>query len=103
MKKILFNSMVMIVFSKTLTGCFYGSCSDWNCTKPNSRWLTAVTKCQSKNYGIVFQVLGDKLFYKSIPQVQDSEIGQHISHQCNLNDGQYDIHKDKQYGHLFLK
>ncbi len=51
----------------------------------------------------MLQVLGEDLGYKSLIEVQDSKIGQHISSQCIYHSGKYDIHKDKQYGHLFVQ
>lgn len=103
MKKVLSKLTLMVFGSTLLTGCFYGSCGDWNCNGPNPRWKKAVDNCGYNNRTIVFQELSNKLGYKSRIEVQDSEIGQHISTQCIRNAGKYDIRKDKQYGHLFVK
>ena len=104
MKKILSNLILISFCSTMLTACpFWGSCADWNCSKLNPRWVKAVDTCETKNLTIVLQVLGEDLGYKSLIEVQDSKIGQHAAYQCTHNDGKYDIRKDKQYGHLFVK
>lgn len=100
------SNMVLILFCSTiLTGCF-GSCGDWNCSG-NPRWNEKVNDCYSRNLEVVKQQLGYKKYGGDIvrfhSEVQDSEIGQHISTQCIYHSGKYDIHKDKQYGHLFAK
>ena len=51
----------------------------------------------------MLSAIGSKFNYQSTSQVQDSDIGQHISGQCTYYDGRYDVRKDKQYGHLFAK
>ena len=99
MNKILSNGLLLSLLS-ILTGCF-GHCADWNCSKLNPRWVKAVDDCGYNNRTIVFQELGDKFGYHSRIEVQDSEIGQHISTQCIRNDGRYNVKKDKKYGHLF--
>ena len=99
MKKILSNSLLLLFCLTMLTGCFFGSCADWNCSKPTKRWEKAVDDCKNKN----FEIVEETLKYKSRIEVQDSEIGQHISTRCIINDGRYDVRKDKQYGHLFTK
>lgn len=95
----------MLFCSTILTGCF-GSCGDWNCSG-NPRWHKKVDDCYSKNLEVVKQQLGYKKYGGDIvrfhSEVQDSEIGQHISTQCIRNDGRYNIEKDKKYGHLFAK
>ena len=102
MKKNHFNIALLFVSTMMLTGCF-GHCADFNCTRLDPRWEKAVDTCETKNLTIVLQVLGEDLGYKSLIEVQDSKIGQHISSQCIYHSGKYDIHKDKQYGHLFAK
>ena len=102
MKKNHFNIALLFVSSMMLTGCF-GHCADFNCTKLNPRWEKAVDTCETKNLTFVLHELGNQLGYKSITEVSFSEIGQHISSQCIYHSGKYDIHKDKQYGHLFVK
>ncbi|HEZ7550407.1 TPA: hypothetical protein WJK54_001745 [Neisseria meningitidis] len=97
-----FNIALLFVSTMMLTGCF-GHCADFNCTRLDSRWVKAVDTCETKNLTIVLQVLGEDLGYKSLIEVQDSKIGQHISSQCIYHSGKYDIHKDKQYEHLFAK
>ncbi|WP_203414993.1 hypothetical protein [Histophilus somni] len=109
MKQILFKYFMLITCVLGLSGCGYllslgqlmldGRCADWNCSKPTPRWRKAVDDCYSRNFGVVKQQLG----YKDHGEVQDSDIGQHISYQCVRHDGRYDIRKDKQYGHLFVK
>ena len=96
------NIALLFVSTMMLTGCF-GHCADFNCTRLDPRWVKAVDTCTTKNRTIVLQVLGEDLGYKSLIEVQDSKIGQHISSQCIYHSGKYDIHKDKQYGHLFAK
>ncbi|WP_075321850.1 hypothetical protein [Histophilus somni] len=104
MKKILSNLMLISFCSTMLTACpSWVRCADWNCSKLNPRWVKAVDTCETKNLTIVLQVLGEDLGYKSLIEVQDSKIGQHISTQCIRNDGRYNIEKDKKYGHLFAK
>ncbi len=102
MKKNHFNIALLFVSTMMLTGCF-GHCADFNCTRLDPRWVKAVDTCETKNLTIVLQVLGEDLGYKSLIEVQDSKIGQHISSQCIYHSGKYDIHKDKQYGHLFVQ
>ncbi|WP_127281843.1 hypothetical protein [Neisseria meningitidis] len=97
-----FNIALLFVSTMMLTGCF-GHCADFNCTRLDPRWVKAVDTCETKNLTIVLQVLGEDLGYKSLIEVQDSKIGQHISSQCIYHSGKYDIHKDKQYGHLFVQ
>ena len=97
MKKILSNVMLLLFCSTILTGCF-GSCGDWNCSG-NPRWYKKADECDKRNFEIVKQTVG----YKDYGEVQDSEIGQHISVQCFRNAGRFDIKKDKKYGHLFAK
>ena len=97
-----FNIALLFVSTMMLTGCF-GHCADFNCTRLDPRWVKAVDTCTTKNRTIVLQVLWEDLGYKSLIEVQDSKIGQHISSQCIYHSGKYDIHKDKQYGHLFAK
>lgn len=97
-----FNIALLFVSTMMLTGCF-GHCADFNCTRLDPRWVKAVDTCETKNLTIVLQVLGEDLGYKSLIEVQDSKIGQHISSQCIYYSGKYDIHKDKQYGHLFVQ
>ena len=104
MKKTLSNLMLISFCLTMLTACpFWGSCTDWNCSELNPRWVKAVDTCETKNLTIVLQVLGEDLGYKSLIEVQDSKIGQHAAYQCTHNAGKYDIRKDKQYGHLFAK
>ena len=102
MKKNHFNIALLFVSTMMLTGCF-GHCADFNCTRLDPRWVKTVDTCETKNLTIVLQVLGEDLGYKSLIEVQDSKIGQHISSQCIYHSGKYDIHKDKQYSHLFAK
>ncbi|HEZ0915369.1 TPA: hypothetical protein WGR75_001213 [Neisseria meningitidis] len=97
-----FNIALLFVSTMMLTGCL-GHCADFNCTRLDPRWVKAVDTCTTKNRTIVLQVLGEDLGYKSLIEVQDSKIGQHISSQCIYHSGKYDIHKDKQYGHLFVQ
>ena len=98
MKKILSNIVLLLFYSTILTGCF-GHCADFNCSSINPRWEKKVDDCYSRNFEVVKQQLG----YKDHGEVQDNEIGQHISTQCIRNDGRYNIKKDKKYGHLFAK
>lgn len=102
MKTILSNFMLITYCLTLLTGCF-GHCADWNCNNLNPRWLKKVDNCQSSNFETILQELGSKRGYKSIIQVQDSEIGQHAAYQCTYHDGRYDIRKDKQYSHWFTQ
>ena len=99
MKIILSNFLLLLFCSTMLTACFFGNCADWNCSTQNPHWRKAVDDCFSRNFEVVKQQLG----YKDHGEVQDSEIGQHISHQCNRNGGRYNVKKDKKYGHLFLQ
>ena len=101
MKKILSNGLLLSLLV-ILTGCF-GHCANWNCSSLNPKWKKAVDDCRSNNRKIVLSELGYKFGYKSTAEVQDSEIGEHISYQCNRNDGRYNVKKDKKYGHLFLQ
>lgn len=113
MKQILFKYFMLITCVFVLSSCGYllsfgqlmfdGSCADWNCSKLNPRWEKAVDTCTTENRTFVLHELGNQLGYKSITEVSFSEIGQHISSQCIYHSGKYDIHKDKQYGHLFAK
>ncbi|EEG33944.1 hypothetical protein NEIFLAOT_01047 [Neisseria flavescens NRL30031/H210] len=102
MKKNHFNIALLFVSTMMLTGCF-GHCADFNCTRLNPRWVKSVHNCRSNNYKVVLSAIGSKFNYQSTSQVQDSDIGQHISGQCTYYDGRYDVRKDKQYGHLFAK
>ncbi len=104
MKKILSNLMLISFCSTMLTACpSWVRCADWNCSKHNPRWQKAVNTCTTENRTFVLHELGNQLGYKSITEVSYSDIGQHISSQCIRNDGKYDVRKDKQYGHLFVK
>ena len=104
MKKILSNLMLISFCSTMLTACpLWGSCANWNCSELNPRWVKSVHNCRSNNYKVVLSAIGSKFNYQSTSQVQDSDIGQHISGQCTYYDGRYDVRKDKQYGHLFAK
>lgn len=103
MKKNISNLMLILFCSIILSSCFFGSCANWNCSKLNPRWVKAVDTCTTENRTFVLHELGNQLGYKSITEVSFSEIGQHISSQCIYHSGKYDIHKDKQYGHLFAK
>ncbi|SUU37206.1 Uncharacterised protein [Actinobacillus seminis] len=116
MKKILFKYFMLITCVFGLSGCGYllslgqlmldGRCGDWNCSG-NSRWHKKVGDCYSRNLEVVKQQLGYKNYGGDIvrfhSEVQDSEMGHHISTQCIRNDGRYNIEKDKKYGHLFAK
>ncbi|HEZ2936602.1 TPA: hypothetical protein WHZ31_001186 [Neisseria meningitidis] len=102
MKKNHFNIALLFASAMMLTGCF-GHCADFNCTKLNPRWEKAVDTCTTENRTFVLHELGNQLGYKSITEVSYSKIGQHISSQCIYHGGKYDIHKDKQYGHLFVQ
>lgn len=99
MKKILSNSLLLLICLTMLAGCFFGSCADWNCSIHNPRWTKAVHACYNSNFEIVKQ----KLEYKNLEEVQNSKIGRNIYNQCTRNAGGYDIRKDKQYSHLFVK
>lgn len=99
MKKIHSNVILIICCSIILTGCF-GHCANWNCSSLNPRWEKKVDDCYSRNFD---EVIKQQLGYQSRIEVQDSEIGQHISSQCIRNDGRYNVKKDKKYGHLFLQ
>lgn len=99
MKKNLSNLMLILFCSIILSSCFFGSCANWNCSKLNPRWTKAVDDCEDRNFEIVKQKFG----HKDYREVAFSDIGQHISSQCIYHSGKYDIHKDKQYGHLFAK
>ena len=99
MKKNHSNFVLLLLVLTILTGCF-GNCGDWNCLTENPRWRKAVDDCFNRNFD---EVIKRQLGYQSRIEVQDSEIGQHISHQCNRNGGRYNVKKDKKYGHLFAK
>ena len=99
MKIILSNFLLLLLLfcSTILTGCFFGSCADWNCSTHNPHWTKAVHNCYELNFEIAKQKLG----YKNLEEVQDSEIGRNIYNQCTRNAGKYNVKKDKKYGHLF--
>lgn len=98
MKKILSNFMVITFFSTMLTGCFFGSCADWNCNELNPRWEQKMERCRERN----IQNLG-----YNIIEINKSSIGNEITsevfNQCIQSGAKYDARKDLNIKNMLLK